>query len=123
MGKEPSAETATDTTRSQVTGLPINSVERLHDGAEWTTGGIRQAKFPPGSASWGIGTDDAIYTLQFVCPCGCQQIIHVPVSKQFDPKAWDWNRDQVKPTLLPSIQVLSGCRWHGWLRDGMFVTC
>lgn len=35
-------------------------------------------------------------------------------------KAWGWNDDRDKPTLIPSIGVRG--HWHGWLRDGKLVS-
>lgn len=68
----------------------------------------------------------------FGCPCGCGELKSV----SFRPHAvkrpsWEWNGDRNKPTLSPSINILQfneqgqqiGEHWHGWLRDGRFVSC
>lgn len=40
---------------------------------------------------------------------------------------WTWNGSLDKPTLSPSVKVSGGRDgrelWHGWLRDGRFVSC
>lgn len=60
--------------------------------------------------------------LVFVCPCGCGATVHIPV-KPFDPMGWTWDGNLERPTLSPSIQRTTGCRWHGWLRNGVLTTC
>lgn len=44
-----------------------------------------------------------------------------------NPKAWKWNGDKNKPTLTPSILVhpIEGWSkgWHGYLTDGVLVSC
>ena len=45
------------------------------------------------------------------------------------PNGWIFNEDQDRPTLAPSVKVSSrrGGRdvelWHGWLRNGEWVSC
>lgn len=60
----------------------------------------------------------------YVCPCGCGDHSAVQFSnfKHESPK-WDWNGDREKPTLTPSILRTAGCRWHGYLTDGVFRSC
>lgn len=38
---------------------------------------------------------------------------------------WEMSGTNEKPTLHPSIKVSDsrGERWHGWLREGRFVSC
>lgn len=43
---------------------------------------------------------------------------------------WGWNGSREKPTLTPSILLRTMCdpegnyevRWHGWLREGEFIS-
>lgn len=52
--------------------------------------------------------------MNFRCPCGCDIIAGVNFPN------WSWNESREKPTVTPSIQILNGCRWHGYLTDGIF---
>jgi hypothetical protein len=66
--------------------------------------------------------------LMFVCPCGCESIAGVAVGKDMDDRGgnhpvWQWNGDREKPTITPSIQLVGGCCWHGFLTDGVFKSC
>lgn len=59
------------------------------------------------------------------CPCGCGSIISIRFAETEHDKGvcWLWNNDRVRPTLIPSIQVLGGCGWHGYLVDGEYREC
>jgi hypothetical protein len=37
--------------------------------------------------------------------------------------AWDWNGDEDKPTLNPSVFHHGNPEWHGFIRDGRMVSC
>lgn len=67
--------------------------------------------------------------LFFVCPCGCGGVSSVPLRLKDSPEAkakdrevWDWDGDRDKPTLSPSLQKTEGCRWHGYLKKGVWST-
>lgn len=91
---------------------------------------IDRDDFPknPGEFSWRPSEENPT-RMVICCPCGCGDVIGVNVKpeRQFEngpevpPWQWDGNRD--KPTITPSIQVLSGCKWHGYLTNGEFTTC
>ena len=91
---------------------------------EWDDGIPIRKELPPGAASWThwYSRPDEIAGLQFVCPCGCGAIGYVNVSGDKKP-LWQWDGNKEKPTLSPSIQRTSGCRWHGYLRAGVFQEC
>lgn len=63
-----------------------------------------------------------------MCPCGCGATgginFDVPDGRgvQNSPK-WKWNGSKDKPTLTPSILRTAGCRWHGYLTNGVFISC
>ena len=66
--------------------------------------------------------------LRFVCP-GCKSFgksgLHVlPVNSNspHHPPSWDWNWDQEKPSLSPSIltRIGDGQVCHSFLKDGVF---
>lgn len=65
---------------------------------------------------------DRFTGMQFVCPCGCGDRITLDFDTFSGPPHWRWNGDRSSPTLTPSIQRLVGCRWHGFLTAGEFVT-
>lgn len=68
-----------------------------------------------------VGDSDIV----FCCPCGCGTVVSLPIgTNSLDKrKPWGWNGNKEKPTLTPSILFLSGCKWHGFLTDGVFRSC
>ena len=77
--------------------------------------------------------DDVPYGMIFVCPCGCgahgalafdnRPADYLAKHPDAARPAWHWDRNREKPTLSPSIQRTTGCRWHGYLRAGLFEEC
>lgn len=69
-----------------------------------------------------IGYPDTpkIAGFEFICPCGCGKQGWLGFDNSVK-SAWEWNGDEEKPTLHPSVLQRSGCRWHGYLRDGVWV--
>lgn len=62
--------------------------------------------------------------LLFICPCGCGSFTRLPVAPP--PKrdgAWMWDGNVEKPTIQPSIRQLSGCKFHGFLTEGIWTFC
>ena len=60
----------------------------------------------------------------FSCPCGCMDVGFIAFGKgdrEAGVHAWEWDGNEVKPTLRPSLQKSSDCRWHGWLMEGKFI--
>jgi hypothetical protein len=74
---------------------------------------------PPGTAQWSRGTEGQIASLWFTCPCGCGMIGATTVNPDYG-KCWEWDKNEEKPSLSPSIQLINGCRWHGYLKRGLF---
>ena len=68
-------------------------------------------------------SEEVFAGMVFCCPCGCGVVGAIPFDTEFNsdsgPK-WKWNGSVQKPTLNPSIQKTSTCRWHGYLTDGVF---
>ena len=56
------------------------------------------------------------------CP-GCGSESYLSVKKDYPPPNWEWNGNEEKPTLTPSVHSVGCCGWHGWLRDGEWVKC
>jgi len=65
--------------------------------------------------------EDNYHRIQFLCPCGCGSLGGINIS-QTDPNAWSWDGNEDTPTISPSVMFLSGCRWHGYLKNGVFKT-
>lgn len=87
--------------------------------------GERPETSRPRDAEWAVH-DSSPYpgkesTLIFVCPCGCGALSAVHVSPIDKHPVWSWDGNREKPTLNPSILRTAGCKWHGWLRAGVFV--
>lgn len=68
--------------------------------------------------------EDGMRRLSFKCPCGCGMLAGIRVRNdgQHTAKGWEWNGDEDKPTVKPSIKINNG-HWHGYLTDGKFVSC
>lgn len=97
----------------------VNKIEgHLDDLAHWS-----RPDLPAGSACWADSIDGQIACLRFVCPCGCSDVVTIPVRDGFSSTYWKWDGNKESPTLTPSIQRLSGCKWHGYVTKGQFVTC
>jgi hypothetical protein len=74
---------------------------------------------PPGSACWSLNTKGEIVGLMFVCPCGCGSIGDLSIALGYGGPVWKLtNSDYDKPTLEPSVQKTSPCRWHGFMERG-----
>lgn len=82
----------------------------------------RPDDMPTGAFHW-LGEGDK-RTIVFGCPCGCGDTTAVPVMKGPNVKGrhWGWDGKEDAPTLTPSLQRMDGCKWHGWLRGGKWVT-
>jgi len=65
---------------------------------------------------------DEIAGIGFICPCGCGREGWLPFRPETSP-AWEWNGNKEKPTLRPSVLQVGGCRWHGFLTDGVWRSC
>lgn len=102
--------------------VPISFVadEIDNDDAPFVDGRLMRPDLQPGSAQWSLGLDGRIAALMFVCPCGCGGVGSVAVREGYGDKHWQWNGDEARPTLTPSILKTSPCRWHGYLTDGVF---
>lgn len=63
-------------------------------------------------------------SLVFACPDGCGDVTAVPVSSPDRASeaatSWTWDGNREAPTLTPSINRLDGCRWHGFLKAGVW---
>lgn len=60
-----------------------------------------------------------------ICPCGCGTLMRLPIHRGEHPPgvSWLWDGNKEKPTLTPSIRDLGGCRYHGFLKAGVWTFC
>lgn len=90
------------------------------------SGSMFRKDLPPGMLMWQIVNNNPdVFPrrfLWFVCPCGCGNCSHIPI-KSDQQDGWQWDGNEQQPTLTPSIQKLISCRWHGYLRAGVFQSC
>jgi hypothetical protein len=77
----------------------------------------------PGAFWYVQSAEGKKYTgLGFMCPCGCGERGVVLFYKMDNHPAWNWDGNIDKPTLTPSIQRNTACRWHGFLTAGEWIT-
>lgn len=76
------------------------------------------------------GSDDLAGML-FGCPCGCGDLKSVDFRGHVERRpSWEWDGNKDSPTLHPSINILQldehgnrcGEHWHGWLKNGEFIS-
>jgi hypothetical protein len=99
----------------------VKSVFKWKD-AGWDGERMIRRDLVPGSAHWTLNMHDEISSFDFVCPCGCGAVAALPVNQNPRNPGWTWDQNQEKPTLSPSIQMTSPCRWHGWMKTGIFTS-
>lgn len=85
------------------------------DGEQWC-----RPDMAPGTSSWSRNMQDEIVGLLFVCPCGCGSIGDLSIKEGYGGSVWRHNGDFEHPTLEPSVQKTSPCRWHGFLERGFW---
>lgn len=62
-----------------------------------------------GGDAWSVGMR---------CPCGCGQLIELPLIPEASPR-WRLEVDDAElPTLAPSVWLHTGCRSHFFVRAG-----
>ncbi len=60
----------------------------------------------------------------YACPCGCGASGALRVGLNEKPTkapSWAWNGSKEKPTLTPSVHHIG--HWHGFLTDGVWLSC
>lgn len=64
-----------------------------------------------------------LYWALFECPCGCHEVITLPLKKEQNPN-WTFNTSENRrPTLYPSVWRNKGCQSHFWVKDGIVKWC
>lgn len=85
------------------------------------------ALFDQGAVPGSFFIDDA-KNIHFNCPCGCCQYSALPLYHEAETKpvgvtAWKWDGNLEVPTLDPSIRQMQGCKFHGFLKQGVWTFC
>ena len=62
------------------------------------------------------------YWTLFLCPCGCADVINLPMQPPHHPK-WNIDLSRNQPSLYPSIWRNKGCMSHFWIKNGAIVWC
>ena len=66
---------------------------------------------------------DKLYWALFECPCGCHEVITLPLKEEQNPN-WTFNTSKnSRPTLNPSVWRNKGCQSHFWVKDGIVKWC
>ncbi|OCW93950.1 hypothetical protein A9168_09555 [Macellibacteroides sp. HH-ZS] len=63
------------------------------------------------------------YWAIFICPCGCKNVITLPLQKYHNPHWQLEHSTDNKPTLYPSIWQNNGCLSHFWIKNGKIEWC
>lgn len=58
-----------------------------------------------------------LWTL-FKCPCGCGEVVSLPLQPPHTPKWRVSTTEAQRPTLYPSVWRNKGCMSHFWIEDG-----
>jgi hypothetical protein len=65
-----------------------------------------------------VGGHDYAKWAYLRCPCGCNEVIMLSLNKKSRPN-WSIKVDLFgRPTLNPSINKLTGCHSHFWIKKG-----
>lgn len=89
--------------------------------SERVAGSIELARF--GDAP--VTSLDQVAGIRFICPCGCGNESWLPTNrKDTSGPFWDLSGTVEAPTVRPSVfNTGMPCRWHGWLTDGVWMSC
>lgn len=91
-------------------------------GVKEADGYLHRRDLAPGTGNIRTLADGSII-FTYVCPCGCGAVTFVGIEKDGDVRAasWRWDGNTESPTLSPSLQQHSACRWHGFMQAGQFI--
>lgn len=103
--------------------MRINFVDSIWGGVtyEHEPPELYNKTLPPGSAKFLVDSSGVECHLMFTCPCGCGKMGGLTIDRP-GTHGWVWNGDRVNPTFTPSILQTNGCRWHGYLTNGEFIS-
>lgn len=62
--------------------------------------------------------------VMLACPgCGRVSGMTAGYPKPGTSPSWELSGDPAAPTMAPSINCVGCCKWHGYLRNGVFESC
>lgn len=69
-----------------------------------------------------VGEQNHFWLAMLKCPCGCGDVISLPMSANAKP-CWRANIQDGKPSLSPSVHRTTKCRSHFVLKAGRVIWC
>lgn len=69
-----------------------------------------------------VGEGKNLWIAAFLCPCGCGALIQLSLLENDSPH-WSLSIIDNRPTISPSINRISGCCSHFFLRKGAVEWC
>lgn len=69
-----------------------------------------------------IGEQNHFWLAVLKCPCGCGDVIDLPMSANARP-CWRGSVEDGKPSLSPSVHRTTRCRSHFVLKAGRVIWC
>ena len=71
-----------------------------------------------------IGEKNDLWSLAFLCPCGCNDVIHLNLLEHGDRPSWKiTDYPDHLADLSPSVWRKVGCKSHFFLKDGRVQWC
>lgn len=70
-----------------------------------------------------VQDEDVLWQVSFVCPCGCNEILHMNLISDEHPYWRITEHSDSTISLSPSVWRQKGCRSHFWLRHGKIEWC
>ena len=64
-----------------------------------------------------------LYWTVFRCPCGCGELISLPMCEPHSPRWRLRSTKAARPSLRPSVWRNRGCMSHFWISDGRVRMC
>lgn len=108
---------------------PPNSAKKNRTSAPKILQSFEVVKAPPPNSEIPFGKFLVVMPLKepkwalFKCPCGCDHVITLSLSKMRNPH-WKVTRNRDNyPTLYPSVRQLNGCLSHFWVKNGEVYWC
>jgi len=77
-------------------------------------------ELPDNPGEFCFSDDEPPTMLTFCCPCGCGDVGGIGLPGNKHGPEWTWNGDKEKPTCTPSVRFIGGCKWHGFLTNGIW---
>ncbi len=62
------------------------------------------------------------WLLTFLCPCGCSKIIMLNLLQEEKPN-WSYSINKKRISIYPSVNRVTGCKSHFWIKNGQVLWC